>query len=243
MLMLAIMERKKYLGKNTYLVYADAEKCFDNLWLDDGIVELWRCGMNIRDAMMVRKMNKRAEITIRTPSGNTDKLVVEDTVRQGTVYAMDICGVSMDRVNKEGKEVITMYGPELTIQATIFVDDVSCAGSCVAANNTINNLSILESRKKMTFNNKNGKTEYTIIPSYKDNKKGSITAEVKRGEIPKAVEHKALGLWLDESGRYDINITKNRKKLPHMIAVIKAWACQENIGNYAATGRLKLAEQ
>ena len=34
---LAIIERNNYLNKTTYLTFADVRKCFDRLWLDDGI--------------------------------------------------------------------------------------------------------------------------------------------------------------------------------------------------------------
>ena len=37
----AIIERYKYLH-DTYILYADAEKCFDKLWLTDAIIELWK---------------------------------------------------------------------------------------------------------------------------------------------------------------------------------------------------------
>lgn len=240
MIIMSIVERNKYLGKNTYIFYADAEKCFDRLWLDDGIAELWRCGMNMRDAIMVRKMNQRAVITIRTPVGNTEELIVENIVRQGTVYGPQICGVSMDRINSTGKDIITHYGPELVLRAPIFVDDITSAGSCATVNNAISNCNMLETRKKMTFNTKNGKTEYSVVTVNKDIQ--SVTSQVKRGEVRRTKEHKALGIWIDEKGGYEINIRKNKTKIPHMIAVVKAWACNGKIGTIAVEGRLKLAE-
>ena len=36
------IEQNQYLKRNTYLTLTDAEKCFDKLWLLDGIFELWR---------------------------------------------------------------------------------------------------------------------------------------------------------------------------------------------------------
>ena len=47
--LLAVMERNSYLGLSTVLTLADVEKCFDQLWLDDGIKDLWKCGMRARD--------------------------------------------------------------------------------------------------------------------------------------------------------------------------------------------------
>ena len=60
----SIIEQNKYLKKNTYLMLTDAEKCFDKLWLDDGVYELWRCGTDIKDCLMIKKLNERAEIVV-----------------------------------------------------------------------------------------------------------------------------------------------------------------------------------
>ena len=60
----AVIEENKYLKKNTYLVLTDAEKCFDKLWLMDGVCELWRCGTDVRDCMMIKRLNEKAEIVV-----------------------------------------------------------------------------------------------------------------------------------------------------------------------------------
>ena len=57
----AVLEQNKYQKKNTYLVFTDAEKCFDKLWLKDGISELWRCGTDVRDCVMIKKLNEKEE--------------------------------------------------------------------------------------------------------------------------------------------------------------------------------------
>ncbi len=240
-LMLATIEQNKYLKKNTYIVFTDAEKCFDKLWLDDGIFELWRCGTDIRDCMMIKKLNEKAEVLVRTPVGNTPPFILLNIVRQGTVYGPQICISSMDKINLIGKDVVTFYGPELPIRAGVFIDDVESAGEVTAANNVIYNCNILEERKKMTFSTKNGKTEYMVIGD-KSTGIESITNEVKNGKIERVEEHKALGTWFDESGNYGINTTKKKEQLKFMIYTTKREAHPKDIGIYAAEARLKLAE-
>ena len=99
------------------MYYADAEKCFDKLWLEDAVIELLKRGTNIRDAMVIREMNKAAKIIIHTPVGDTDEITCKNIVRQGTVYGPQLCGVSMGRVNDIGRRITTMYGPNLVIQS------------------------------------------------------------------------------------------------------------------------------
>ena len=68
----AIIEQNVYLKNDTYLVLTDAEKCFDKLWLKDGVCELWRCGTDVRDCVMIKKLNEKANIVVKTPVGDTD---------------------------------------------------------------------------------------------------------------------------------------------------------------------------
>ena len=103
------------------------------------------------------------------------------------------------------------------------------------------NCNVLEERKKFTFNNKNGKTEYMIIGGFESHPQ-AITSYVKNGSIQRALEHKMLGTWFDETGKYGINIQEKRKKLQFMISTTKAEASPKTIGIYAAEGRMKLAE-
>ena len=236
----SIVERNTYLNKPTYVYFADAEKCFDKLWLEDSVIELWMQGTNIRDAIMIKKMNEEARITIKTPVGNTEEIVARNIVRQGTVYGPQMCGVSMARVNDIGRNVITFYGPNLILQATQYVDDITSAGSPRAINNTIYNCSLLEDQKKMSFSIENGKTEYVIINPKKENE--AITQTVRKGHVPRAKEHKALGTWVDEKGTYGINVKKNKMRLSYMVETVRAYGSPKNVGIMALVTRIKLAD-
>ncbi len=237
----SIIEQNKYLKRNTYLTLTDAEKCFDKLWLQDGVFELWRSGTDIRDCVMVKKLNEKAKIVVRTPVGNTEPFYLEDIVRQGSVYGPQICISSMDRINFVGKDVITYYGPSLPIRAVAFIDDVNGTGGGRVADNLIHNCNIMEERKKMTFNNKNTKTEYMVIGGI-DEEPYTVTDKVKNGRIERVAEHKALGTWFDESGEYGINIKKKKEKLQYMITITKNEAHPNNIGVFTIDARLNLGE-
>ena len=55
MMVISVIERNMYLKKDTYVTFIDMVKCFDKLWLHDGIKEIWKCGTNIKDAIIVKK--------------------------------------------------------------------------------------------------------------------------------------------------------------------------------------------
>ena len=237
----SVLEQNNYLKRHTYLVFTDAEKCFDKLWLKDCIYELWRCGTDVRDCCMIKRLNTHAEVVVKTPVGNTEPFFLHNIVRQGTVYGPQLCIASMDKINILGKDVNTYYGPNLVLEAGIFIDDVTGMGSVNVANNLIYNCNIMEEKKKMTFNNKRGKTEYMVMGKGSDEVR-TVTSTLKKGHVTRVEEHKLVGTWLDETGRYGINIEKKKEKLPYMIGSIKNHASPLKVGVYSAESRLRLAE-
>ena len=93
----------------------------------------------------------------------------------------------------------------------------------------------------MTFNNKNGKSEYVVVVSDKK-KVRTVTTEVKKGRIERVKEHKMLGTWFDETGKYGINIKKKKIKLQFMISTAKRIGSNKEVGTMAIETRLKLGE-
>ena len=167
---------------------------------------------------------------------------MSDIVRQGSVYGPQICISSMDKINLIGKDITTFYAPDLPIKAGVFVDDVTGLGGVTNANRLIFNCNIMEERKKMVFNNKTGKTEYMVITGKNKEEIRTISSQVKKGVINRVNEHKMLGTWFNETGRYGINILKREENLQYMISTVKWQASPDKIGVYSVQARLKLAE-
>ena len=89
--------------RNLYILFADIEKCYDNLWLEDCVLELMRCGTPIQEAAFIYLMNKNVRAKVKTPVGETEEIVLKEIVRQGTVGGNKLCGASTDRINKMGR--------------------------------------------------------------------------------------------------------------------------------------------
>ena len=117
-----VVRRKKKMGKKCYLMFGDAVKCFDKLWLKDSLVELYKAGCDIQDIMMIFKMNDGTVIEVETPFGMSEKLNVGEIVKQGTVLGPTLCCVSTDQINKVGENQERSLGREL-IGILVFVDD------------------------------------------------------------------------------------------------------------------------
>ena len=192
--------------------------------------------------MMIKKLNEKVVVVVKTPVGDTEPFELRNIVKQGSVYGPQICNASMDKVNLLGKDITTHYAPELPIKAVVLVDDINGIGGIQVANNLIYNCSVMEERKRMKFSKKSGKTEYMAIGGGKNKTIKMVTSTVKEGRIERVREHKVLGTWFDETGEYSINISKRKEKLNFMISTTKNQGNPKKVGLHAVESRLKLAQ-
>ena len=50
-----VIDNKRRLKKKTYLIFADAEKCFDKLWLEDCLINMQEFGTREREIVTIYK--------------------------------------------------------------------------------------------------------------------------------------------------------------------------------------------
>ena len=154
-MMNAVIDQNRRLKKKTYLYFADAYKCFDRLWLKDCLVELWKAGMREREIKIIYEMNRLANIEIKTPNGITKEILVNDIVRQGTIFGPKLCCISTQNVNNLILPMKTVISPEIEVEAPVYVDDILGVGNKDTVEKAIKNTSIMEQRRKFKFNPKN----------------------------------------------------------------------------------------
>ena len=65
---------------------------------------------------------------------------------------------------------------------------------------------------------------------------------MKNGKINRVPEHKMLGTWIAESGKYETDINKKKTKLQYMINTVRQRTLPQKLGKYAVDAKLKLAE-
>ena len=80
-----LIDHSKYLEKCCGLLFYDIEKCFDSLWREDCINSSWQCGVDDDILYLIYPLNRKADITVRTPVRNTQSFEVCHLVKQETV--------------------------------------------------------------------------------------------------------------------------------------------------------------
>ena len=237
--MLAIINRNKYLQRPTYCVFVDLTKCFDKLWLEDCILELERSGMHSKDTQLIYEMNRNANIVIDTPVGKTEHISIKNTVKQGTIYAVIMCGLTTSRVNSLNERVVYSYGPNVEIESLVYLDDMSNTGSYENAEKFVGNCSQLEKTKKAIVNT--DKSGYVIVDGGESPKE--LQTEVKEGKLKREREMQSLGCWIDERGTYQINIEKKKGDIEGLIKKVENMAAETKVGRMAIALKLELVER
>ena len=122
-LLRSFISHAKYIGKPLYLTLYDFKQCFDNLWLDDAILSLWKLGVNTDLLTMIYKLNEKSTITLKTPLGNTEEFDVPYICKQGTVLIPPMCSASVAECCDEQKRGGATIG-SLTLRSLAFMDDL-----------------------------------------------------------------------------------------------------------------------
>ena len=196
LIIMGVIDNNRRLKKNTYLIFADAEKCFDKLWLEDCLINMQELGTREREIATIYKMNQMIKITIDTPVGRTQELLA-NVVKQGSVYAAKLCCSSTGKVNHMSIQKSYCLTPEINLQAVVYVDDIVGGGTSEVICGIGNNLKEMEDKKGYTFGI--DKTNYMIVQTGKE-KYQELNIIIKRGKVERVPDYKFLGLIIDESG-------------------------------------------
>ena len=218
--------------RNLYLLFADIEKCFDNLWLRECIVEMSRCDIPTEEVIYIYKMNEKVKAIIQTPVGMTEKIELEEIVKQGTVGGNKLCGKSTDRINNMGQYAQIVEG----IKYPTFVDDTLSIGEVKTLEEMNAKMRTLEITKKYKYNNKKGKTEWMMMKLGKE-KEENVNLEIKSGKIERTEKYKYLGDVYNEKGENESKIRAKGEKIESMARVIIAESSTKKIGKATLEAR------
>ena len=104
-LLRSCINHAKYMGITLFLTLYDFKQCFDNLWLDDSILSMWKLGLETDMLPLIYKLNEESQITVKTPLGNTDSFTIPRVCKQGTVLIPPLCSASVAECCEEHRAV------------------------------------------------------------------------------------------------------------------------------------------
>ena len=234
----ALLQERKDYNIQTYLLFADAVKCFDKLWLKDCILEMIDLGMSEQDAWMIYKLNQNTYAKVRTPVGETPIFRVDEIVKQGTVYGPLLCCASSAKINDIGETLIVKYGEEIEIGMPVFMDDITAGVSADDVRKAIRKLRLMEQQKKTTFGLK--KTAILVVGNGNHE---DIDEQLQSGKIKTVTKKDYMGIMINQKGDLGDHIEEKDKKVHNSYSQIMAIGSPSQVSGEYLNVRMVLFEK
>ena len=192
----------------------DVEKCFDALWVQECINDLADTGLANDKLPLLYLENQNARISVKTPSGSSERISVTNIVMQGTVWGSLFCTVSMEKLGKQfyqNQDLTYKYKQAVEIPSLGMVDDIltiqKCSNESVKINSVVNGF--IET-KKLTLNDK--KCHRIHIQKQKNNRMECKRLKVHEKELIDSDKEKYLGDIINKAGNIKDTIQDRKNK-------------------------------
>ena len=217
--------------KNIDIQYYDISKCFDTLWAQDTMNDYYDVGVKDDKFALISLLNKKCNVKVKTPVGDTENFEVQDIEMQGTVTAPLKCSVLVDTIGRYCYTYSTglyFYRNASAIPPLGMIDDVAGIANCNDDSivlNTIVNTRI--EAKKLEFNLKKCVNMHIGPDSEK-----CQTLRAHGTRMENVVNQLYLGDIISNSGSNEENIKNRVKKGYSAISQIKSLINSVGFGRF-----------
>ena len=111
----------------------DYKHCFDSLWIQECMNDLYKAGLNDDKFALLYNINKNVKIAVKTPIGITNRESIRNVVIQGDVFGPLMCSKQVDTFGQECLEMnkyTYLYRGEVEIPPLSMIDDLLCVNEC-----------------------------------------------------------------------------------------------------------------
>ena len=136
----------------------DVATCFDSLWLQECINDVFDAGFQNDKLPLLALENKTAKVAVKTAQGKTKRININNIIMQGSVFGSILCTTSIDKLGKlvyKNEKLTYKYKGKVTVPSLAMVDDLlvvqRCSKSSAQINSVVNSFMEL---KKLTLNEK-----------------------------------------------------------------------------------------
>ena len=128
----AIVNEAQVKGLQLDIQFTDIKQCFDSIWLEDAINDLYLSGVRSRNLNLLYEGNSSTEMLVETRFGQSDRVTLKRVVMQGSVSGGSICSNQISKLcNKTYKEgCVYMYSGAIPIPSLAMVDDIISVALC-----------------------------------------------------------------------------------------------------------------
>ena len=122
-------KKKKPIDLGVY----DYRQCFDGLWLEECLNDMYSGGLKDDKFNLLHNVNQHVNIAVKTPVGKTEVETINNVVMQGDVFGPMLCSKQVDSFGKEcleDQKYTYLYKGEIAIPPLSMVDDVVTISEC-----------------------------------------------------------------------------------------------------------------
>ena len=115
------------------VVILDFKQCFDGMWIQDSLNDLYDAGVQNRNLAIIYEANRKNKVAVKTPNDTTERVVIEDIIMQGEVFAPLECSVSVDTFGKEcqnDEKYLFYYRNSVGVPSLAMIDDLVNISEC-----------------------------------------------------------------------------------------------------------------
>ena len=218
--------------KEMDIQFYDISKCFDAMWYEDTMNDVFDAGLKGDKFALISLMNKKCLVKVKTPVGDTARFELNRIEMQGTVPAPLKCSVQIDTLGQYCYTYDTgiyYYKDACAVPPLGMIDDIAgvtkCQDNSVILNSIIN--AKIESRK-LEFNQRK-----CVNMHVGPNKQSCLRLKVHEKEILETETQRYLGDIISSTGNNGNNI-KERCNIGHStISQIKALMKDVSMGKYS----------
>ena len=180
----------------------DVEKCFDALWVEECINDLYESGLRNDKLSLLYLENQNAQIAVKTASGTSKRVNIKNVVMQGTVWGSLFCTASMDKLGQlvyKNDDLVYNYKGVVATPSLGMVDDVISVQKCSDKATKINAIvnAFIENKKLKLSNSK---CKRIHVSKLKEIHQRCPTLKVHDQKMKDSIEEKYLGDIVDKSG-------------------------------------------
>ena len=209
----------------------DLAKCFDAMWYEETMNDLWDVGLQDDKFSLISQMNKTCQIAVKTPVGISERFVMEEIEMQGSVFGPMKCSVQIDTLGRDcyrDREGLFLYKNMVFVPPLGMIDDVGSFAKCGVDSlktNAIINAKI--ESKKLEF----GPSKCFNIHIGKNSSKCQ-SLKVHNSDINRRSYETYLGDVVCNSGSNNLNINNKVNQGIGAISQIISMLNQVSLGHY-----------
>ena len=218
----------------------DVEKCFDALWMQECINDIYEAGLDNDKLPLLFLENQNAKVAIKSSKGISKRVNITNIVMQGSVWGSLSCTTTMDKLGKiayENADLLYMYKGLVAVPPICMVDDIMSIQKCSKATQINATINAFIEMKKLTLSEKKCGRIHV-------GRKLSSCHElsIHESKMKNSLKEKYLGDFVDSSGKIKATVQDRISKGYGILSEIRAIINEVPLGRHKLEIGLQLRE-